>query len=68
MASKREENKIEGMVKNKLANIHSGEWAEEVAFPFSLGCVQMLTFLSLQIFRKTPARYQKLIPALATQV
>ena len=30
MASKREANKIEGMVKNKLSNIHSGEWAEEV--------------------------------------
>jgi hypothetical protein len=30
LASKREENKIEGMVKNKLSNIHSGEWAEEV--------------------------------------
>jgi hypothetical protein len=30
LASKHEENKIEGMVKNKLANIHSGEWAEEV--------------------------------------
>jgi hypothetical protein len=31
LASKKEENKIEGMVKNKLSNIHSGEWAEEVS-------------------------------------
>mmetsp|Transcript_20365 Transcript_20365/g.56345 ORF Transcript_20365/g.56345 Transcript_20365/m.56345 type:complete len:191 (-) Transcript_20365:68-640(-) len=48
LASKREEEKIEGMVKNKLANVHSGEWAEE-------------------IHRKTPAKYQALIPALANQ-
>ena len=31
LASKREENKIEGMVKNKLSNIHSGEWAQEAS-------------------------------------
>ncbi len=37
LASKREANKIEGMVKNKLSNIHSGEWAEEVDVNLNFG-------------------------------
>ena len=73
LGSQDEETKIEGMVKNKLANIHSGEWAEEVhslslsvptpgSSHLTFGCAWK------QVFRKTPAKYHKLIPALATQV
>lgn len=46
--SKSEMSEIEATVKNKLVNIHSGAWAQEV-------------------YRKTPAKLHKLLPALATQ-
>eukprot|EP00293_Proteomonas_sulcata_P018629 CAMPEP_0184296160 /NCGR_PEP_ID=MMETSP1049-20130417/7121_1 /TAXON_ID=77928 /ORGANISM="Proteomonas sulcata, Strain CCMP704" /LENGTH=188 /DNA_ID=CAMNT_0026605207 /DNA_START=78 /DNA_END=644 /DNA_ORIENTATION=+ len=48
LASSKEENEIEARVKNRMANIHAGQWAEE-------------------IYRKVPSKFQKLIPALATQ-
>ena len=46
--SKKEMSEIEATVKNKLVNVHSGAWAQEV-------------------YRKTPAKLHKLLPALATQ-
>mmetsp|Transcript_21456 Transcript_21456/g.50899 ORF Transcript_21456/g.50899 Transcript_21456/m.50899 type:complete len:197 (+) Transcript_21456:80-670(+) len=48
LSSHKEENSIEAMVKNKLVNINSGDWAQ-------------------QVYAKVPAKYHKLLPALATQ-